>query len=277
MWGVSQSRSRPRPRHMGGDLASEHPCLSEAKIRALLAHFQHFRIHVWLYLHIDFGVHVRSRFRHSGAALPPPSFGRCCFFPSPPVWCSPSFPSFGWSCFPPFLLFGWCCVASFAWVVLFFSLSFCFVSPFFGCAVTFRHLPLRGAAFVPFLEVELASSSLLLGGAAGFPPPLGGVAFLLSFCAGDAFLGVGLRSSSLLLSDLGGVVRSLAALRSLSCMAIYFWPARILLLRSTDSSLAAFACSSSAWSDLVCWVVVREQSCSLQQSTRSNRQFVCRI
>ena len=40
--------------------------------------------------------------------------------------------------------------------------------------------------------------------------------------------------------------RSLAALRSLSCMAIWFWPARILLLKGTDSSLAALAWSSPA-------------------------------
>ena len=34
-----------------------------------LAQFQNFRLHVWLYLHIDFSVCVRSTFQHSGAAL----------------------------------------------------------------------------------------------------------------------------------------------------------------------------------------------------------------
>ena len=36
-----------------------------------------------------------------------------------------------------------------------------------------------------------------------------------------------------------------------ACMAVWFWPARILLLRGTDSSLAAFTWSNSALSDLV--------------------------
>ena len=48
--------------------------VEQANIRAedtfSLAQFQHFRLHVWLYFHIDFGVCVRSTFfQHSGPAL----------------------------------------------------------------------------------------------------------------------------------------------------------------------------------------------------------------
>ena len=81
--------------------------------RGGVAQFRHFRLRVWLYLHIDFGVRVRSPFQHSGAALPaPPLGGRCsgwsCFFRClqlggaawpPSLFFSvvlPSFPAFGW-------------------------------------------------------------------------------------------------------------------------------------------------------------------------------------
>ena len=50
------------------------PCFTDSDTFSL-AQFQHFRLHVWLYLHIDFGVCVRSTFQHSGAALPAPPLG----------------------------------------------------------------------------------------------------------------------------------------------------------------------------------------------------------
>ena len=56
------SQEADPPRLVGGDTFS-------------LAQYQHFRLHTWLYFHIDFGVHVRSRFQHGGAALPPPPLG----------------------------------------------------------------------------------------------------------------------------------------------------------------------------------------------------------
>ena len=68
--------------------------------------------------------------------------------------------------------------------------------------------------------------------------------------------------------------RSFAGLRSLSCMAIWFWPARILLLRGTDSSLAALACSNSAFERLDRWVIVGEQSSCLQLCKGFDRHFV---
>ena len=61
------------------DSASSH-FVKQANIRAggedtfSLAQFQHFRLHVWLYLHIDCGVRVRSTFQHT-AALPAPPLG----------------------------------------------------------------------------------------------------------------------------------------------------------------------------------------------------------
>ena len=83
-----------------------------------MAQFQHFWLHMWLYIH-NVGVHVRSRFQHGGSALPPPPsggvafshlfFGGCCLS-SPPfggaavpifsvAWCCLPFSSFGWGCF----------------------------------------------------------------------------------------------------------------------------------------------------------------------------------
>ena len=60
-----------------------------------------------IYFHIDFGVHVRSRFHHGGAALLPPSLGGVlgdATFPLSPV--------------------GWWCLACSFFVVLFFPLFF---------------------------------------------------------------------------------------------------------------------------------------------------------
>ena len=84
-----------------------------------LAQFQHFRLHVLLYSHIDFGLYARSRFQHGGAAWSPPSLGGVACLPlllrgaafllhlwvgllSPLSFCCvllPSFSSFGWRYF----------------------------------------------------------------------------------------------------------------------------------------------------------------------------------
>ena len=150
------------------------------------------------------------------AFLSPPPLGGVAFPISFQV-VLPSFSSSGWGCFP--LLFGWVVLLGFflLWVVLMFfftclvvlpsfpsSVLFCWVVllgllllwvaiplsigvelPYFrsfGCWLRSPSLLLRGVAFLPFLWRVVLFSPLRLGGAAWSPPPLGGVAFPLSFC-----------------------------------------------------------------------------------------------
>ena len=151
MRGVSQSWIRSRPRHMGGDRASEHPCLSEAKIPSPWHNFNilsckcgstftSFSVSTWdpgsnavvllclLLLWAVFWVRLLFPLSSVGwCCLAHFIFGWCCVFPSPFAWCCLPFPSpLACSCLPspPTLggpafsssSVGWCFASSFRWV-----------------------------------------------------------------------------------------------------------------------------------------------------------------
>ena len=100
--------------------------------------------------------------------------GLFCWSPPPVAWCCCF--SFSFCDVLPFFLssVGWCCLVFLHQVVLlFFPLQL-------GGAACFPP-PLGGVAFRLLLWVELLCSSLRWGGAAWSPPSLGGVAFHLFF------------------------------------------------------------------------------------------------
>ena len=114
-----------------------------------LAQFQLFKVHVWLYVHIDFGAHKRSKVQHGGAAsnhIGGSSFpclllgsaawhaislARVVFYPvfwrvlplSPPPFCGAAHLHFS---------VAWCCLASFGWSC---PSPLIFLSCRFGCRV----------------------------------------------------------------------------------------------------------------------------------------------
>ena len=146
------------------------------KRRYFFGTIQHFRRHVWLYLHIDFGVRVRSTFQHGGSSLPAPPLGGVL----------------GGAAFS--LVF--CCVVLLGlllWAVFLVGLLF----PCLLLGGAAWPPPLGAVAFFLFFSVVLPSfpsfgwvfPSLQLGGAAGTPPSLGRGALRVLGCWGVGVLG----------------------------------------------------------------------------------------